>query len=327
VSDPTPSRTARMTKAWNDFWFRPEPAYTLGAIRIAFGALVVAWTISLLPDLNDFFSTTGVLPRQPFSRYEWGVFGIWTGDGAVMIGWAVLLIAAFAMTIGLHSRLAALLVFVLVMSFELRCPYIFNSGDELVRVEALLLALAPCGAALSMDQRRSTGSFWSAQDRARWPIRLMQVQLTLIYVATFAVRMTGEKWSEGTALSYAMRLQDMLIVPTPQWISTNAMIMNVATWGTLVGELLIGILVWNRRCRAVVLVAGLVLHAIIMVTIAVGFFSPAMFLLYLAFVPSDTVRRRVEAMSDSVGKRFTKSEAIEVTEQAVPEKTTEKAAT
>jgi hypothetical protein len=318
---------ARIVNGWNDFWFRPEPAYTLGAIRIAFGAIVMAWTVSLLPDLNDFFSSTGVVPHQPLSRYEWGVFGIWTSDDAVMVGWAVLLIAAFALTIGLHSRVAALLVFVLVMSFELRCPYIFNSGDNLVRVEALLLALAPCGAALSMDQRRSTGSFWSAQDRARWPIRLMQVQFTLIYVATFSIRMTGEKWPEGTALSYAMRLQDMLIVPAPQWIATNAVIMNVATWGTLVGELLIGILVWNRRCRRVVLIAGLVLHTIILVTIAVGFFTPAMFLLYLAFVPPDAVRRRIDGLRSVVSQRLTTSQPKkhEVVEPQPPLASIEKA--
>jgi hypothetical protein len=295
---------ARAGDAWQDFWFRAQPAYTLGAIRIAFGAITMAWALSLLPDLSDFFSSSGIVPRQPVSRFDWGIFGIWTDDRAVMIGWAVLMVAAIAMTLGWHSRVASLLVFVLILSFELRCPYVFNSGDNLLRIEALLLALAPSGAALSLDQARAEGSFWSAQDRARWPIRLMQVQFSLIYVATFVIRMTGEKWPEGTALSYAMRLQDMLIIPAPQWISTNALIMNVATWGTLVGELLIGILVWNQRCRPVVLVAGLILHGTILVTIAVGFFTPAMFLQYLAFVPPDTVRRYVLGAKESVGQRL-----------------------
>lgn len=264
----------------------------------------MAWAVSLLPDLDDFFSSTGVVPRQPISRYELGVFEIWTGDRAIMVGWAVLMVAAFAMTLGWHSRLASLTVFVLILSFEYRCPYIFNSGDGLLRIEALLLALAPSGAALSLDQKRTSGSFWSAQDRARWPIRLMQVQFSLIYIATFVTRMTGQKWPEGTALSYAMRLEDMLIAPVPTWITTNATIMNVATWGTLVGELLIGILVWNRRCRSVVLIAGLVLHGTILITIAVGFFTPAMFLLYLAFVPPDTVRRWVLRAKDVVAQRL-----------------------
>jgi hypothetical protein len=293
------SRLSAAADAWRGFWFRPEPAYTLGLIRIAFGAIAIAWTVSLLPDLNDFFGSDGVLPRQPAVPFEWGVFEFWTDDRALAIGWAVLLLSAIAMTIGWHSRLAALIVFVLIMSFEFRNTYIFNSGDNLLRVEALFLALSPCGAALSLDQKRMTGSFWTAQIRAPWLVRLLQIQLSLIYLATFQIRMTGEKWPQGTAMSYALRLEDMLIIPAPQWISTNALLMNVATWGTLVLELLIGVLVWNRRCRPVVLAAGVVLHSIIMITVAVGFFTPAMFVLYLAFMSPETVRRLPRD-----GKRF-----------------------
>jgi hypothetical protein len=285
------SRRSAVVDAWRAFWFRPEPAYTLGAVRIAFGVLAVAWTLSLIRDLAEFFSADGIVPLQPASAYEWGVFEICTDDRALVIGWALLLVSAIALTVGWHSRLAALIVFVLIMSFEFRNPFIFNSGDNLIRVEALFLAMSPCGAALSLDQCRTTGSFWSAQIRAPWPIRLMQVQLTLIYLATFQIRMTGEKWPDGTALSYAFRLEDMLIIPVPQWISTNALLMNVATWGTLLLELAIGILVWNRRCRPIVLATGLVLHSAILVTVAVGFFSPAMFVLYIAFVSPETIRR------------------------------------
>jgi hypothetical protein len=295
----------RVITAWWAFWFQPTPAYTLGAVRIAFGAIVVAWTLSLLPDLDEFFTSDGIVPRQPASAYEWGVFEIWTGDRALIVGWSLLLVSAIAMTVGWHSRLAALIVFVLIMSFEFRNPFIFNSGDNLIRIQALFLALSPCGAALSLDQRRAKGCFWSAQTRAPWPIRLMQVQLTLVYLATFQTRMTGDTWPDGTALSYALRLEDMLIIPAPQWISTSAFLMNIATWGTLLLELLIGILVWNRRCRPWVLAAGLVLHSFILVTVAVGFFTPAMFVLYLAFVSPEAIRQLPDRVKRSA-RQWTK---------------------
>jgi hypothetical protein len=83
----------------------------------------------------------------------------------------------------------------------------------------------------------------------------------------------------------------MLLLPVPDWLRTNALLMNAATWGTLLLEVAIGILVWNRRCRPWVLAAGVVMHAMIMTTIAMAFYSLAMFVLYLAFVPPETVRR------------------------------------
>jgi hypothetical protein len=278
-------------QAWRSFWFKPTPMYTLGLVRIGFGALAVAWTLSLLPDLYDLFGPNGVAPQQPNRAYQWGVFDVWTGEPALLIGWGVLLVSAIALTVGWHSRLAAVLVFVLILAFQRRDPFVFNAGDVLIRIEALFLALSPCGAALSLDRRRTAGSFWSAQMRAPWPLRLMQVELSIIYLFTVQMKLAGETWPQGTAVSYALRLRDMQILPSPAWVTSNALIINVSTWGTLVLELSLGILVWNPRLRPWVLAAGVVMHLAIMITIAVAFFTFAMYILYLAFVSPDTVQR------------------------------------
>src|SRR5262249_15265090 len=144
-------------------------AYTLGLVRIAFGALAFCWTLALLPSLEDWFGVRGIVPSQPTGNYLWGLFSTFESDDAILIGWALLLIATIALTVGWHSRAAAIIVFVLILSFERRNPYIFNSGDILIRIQALLLALAPCGAALSIDQRQRSGSFWTAETRNLWP--------------------------------------------------------------------------------------------------------------------------------------------------------------
>jgi hypothetical protein len=283
-------RTWAGLQTWRTFWFRPQPAYTLGLVRLAFGAVVIGWTVSLLPDLYQLFGPHGIVPQQPADAFQWGVFAIWTSDRAVLIGWAVLLVCSVVLTIGWHSRLAALGVLVLIISFEHRDPWLWNSGDVALRIEALILALSPCGAALSLDQKRSIGTFWSAQQRPQWPLRLMQLQLSLIYLASVLSKLNGGAWPQGTAVSYALRLQDMLLVPTPHWFTNSALLMNAATWAILAAELSLAILVWNRRLRPWVLAAGVVMHTMIMITIAVGFFTLAMFVLYLAFIPPETVQ-------------------------------------
>jgi hypothetical protein len=260
-------------------------------VRIAFGAVAIGWTVSLLPDLYQLFGPHGVVPRQPHGSFQWGVFAIWTSERALLIGWAVLLVCSVLLAVGWHSRLAAVGIFVLIISFEHRNPWVWNSGDAALRIEALILALSPCGAALSLDQRRSTGTFWSAQQRAEWPVRLLQLQLSLIYLASVLSKLNGGAWPQGTAVSYALRLQDMLLLPTPHWLTNSALLVNAITWGMLAVELSLAILVWHRRLRPWVLAAGVVTHTVIMVTITVGFFTLAMFVLYLAFVPPETVER------------------------------------
>jgi Vitamin K-dependent gamma-carboxylase len=283
-------RVAAAVKTWRMFWFRLQPAYTLGLIRMAFGAVAIGWTVSLLPDLYLLFGPHGIEPQQPGDAFYWGVFAIFTSDHALLIGWAVLLASSVALTIGWHSRLAALAVWVLILSFQHRDLWVGNSGDVVVRIEALVLALSPCGAALSLDQARSTGTFWSAQERPQWPVRLMQLQMSLIYLASALSKINGSTWPQGTAVSYALRLRDLALVSPPHWVTDSALLMNAATWGTLVAELSLAILVWNRRLRPWVLAAGVVMHTMIMITIAVGFFTLAMFVLYLAFVPPETVQ-------------------------------------
>jgi hypothetical protein len=247
--------------------------------------------VSLLPDLYALFGDRGITPDGSEWDYAWSVFDMASSDRALLIGWAVLLVSAVALTLGWHSRMAALAVFVLIHSFQQRSPFVFNSGDGLIRVLAVVLVFSSCGAALSLDRRRASGSFWSAELRAPWAIRLLQVQLSLVYLSTVNAKLAGETWREGTAVSYALRYDDMLILPTPDWLTTNALLMNVATWGTLVLELALGVLVWVKPLRRWVLGAGLLMHSTIMITIGVGFFTPAMFVLYLAFIPPDTVRR------------------------------------
>jgi Vitamin K-dependent gamma-carboxylase len=283
------SGSAGLVERWREFWFQPQPAYPLGLVRIAFGALMVLWALSLLPDLFDFFGSDGVAAVR--TTNDWGLFAFWSSDAALLIGWWMLLAAAFMLAIGWHSRVAALVIFVLIVSFERRTYFVFNAGDGLIRIEALLLMLSACGAALSLDRRRAGQPFWSAELRAPWVVRLMQVQLSLIYLTSVLVKATGDTWQQGTAVSYALRLDDMLILPVPQWLSNDALLMNVVTWGTLALELAIGVLIWNRRLRPWVLGAGVVMHMLIMLSINVGFFTPAMFVLYLAFVPPDRVSR------------------------------------
>jgi hypothetical protein len=298
-------RGHRMIAGWQSFWFTPEPAYTLGIVRMAFGVLMIGWTLLLASDLNVAFGTTGVVPQPPSRTYTWGLFHVYTSDSAILVGWLVLLLASVALAVGWHSRLAAVLAFLLILSFERRNPVIFNSGDTVIRIVALYLSLSPCGAALSLDQRRRTGSFFNAREIRPWPLRLIQIQLTLIYTATVIAKLAGETWQNGTAVSFSLRQRDLLIVPPPDWFALNLLISNTLTWGTLIIELGIAILVWKRAWRPWVLASGVALHLGISLFLEVGFFSFAMFILYLAFIPPE----RAEALARGVQSRLLRMKA------------------
>ncbi|BBZ30202.1 hypothetical protein MMAD_44970 [Mycolicibacterium madagascariense] len=293
--------TLRTTLAghWTTFWFGPQPAYPLGLVRMAFGLLAVIWTLAALDDVRRVFGTGGPSARYVLRDYQWTVFRIWTSDTALLIGWGVLLLAAIALMVGWHARVAALLVFVLLYSFDRRGLYLYNAGDALIVIIALVLALSSCGAALSLDQRRRTGSFWSAQTVAPWSVRLLQVQLSLIYVFAAQAKLSDRTWVDGSAMFYAWHTDGKWAMLTaPDWVSSSAVLVNAISWGAVLIELAIAVLVWNRRCRPWVLAVGVVMHLLMMLTLNVGLFSLAMYVLYLAFVPWDVVRSLPERAAD-----------------------------
>lgn len=297
---------AAATAKWNRFWFAPQETSALALFRIGFGLLTFAWTLALLPDLLTFFGRDGIVPRPPdYSRVDlpwtWGLLDGAPGHGVVIALFVVMLVASVLVTVGLYTRLASAVLFVAILSFERRNPFVFNAGDTLIRVMALYLVLAPAGASLSVDRlRRARERFWSFPARAPWALRLVQLQVSVIYLSTVWEKLQGDTWRDGTAVSYALRTTDIQRVALPHALVDSQLVAGVLTYGTLATELAVGVLIWNRRARPFVIVPAIMLHLFIEATLTAGFFSAAMLTAYLAFVPPDTASRWLLGARDRV---------------------------
>src|SRR3954469_5400580 len=107
-----------MGTAWDRFWFAPRSIAPLVLVRIAYGVLAIAWTLSLLPDLRAFFTSDGLFPSAPRQPgLAWGLFAVADAPWVVTATWVILLGAAVAVLVGWHTRAAGVLVFLLVTSF------------------------------------------------------------------------------------------------------------------------------------------------------------------------------------------------------------------
>jgi hypothetical protein len=303
--------------AWDRFWFAPQSVSTIAVIRIAFGLLLLGWSAGIGHDLFDFFSRDGVLPSQPdlhdaVAPGAWGLLGTFTGNSALVLVYTALVVGALMLVLGLKTRLAAIVVFVTLLAFTRRNPWVLDSGDLLLQAIAFYLVFAPSGAALSVDRwlaaRNGGGACWTFPRRAPWVLRLFQLQLSILYLSAVWHKTGGEKWRDGTAVSYSLRMGDLERLPLPDGLTTSLLLSNVLTFGTLAVELSLALLVWNRAFRPWVLLAGVGLHLGIDYAIRVGFFSYAVLILYIAFIPTETMdawlaalRRRLARLP--LGKR------------------------
>ena len=282
------------------FWFAPTDPATLALVRMAFGALVTLWALSLAPDLGAFFSPAGVVGDAATAHRsgEWSLLWLERSDTAVAAVYLTLLAASVALLVGWHTRLSAAIVFVAITSLTRANPFVLNSGDTLIRILAFYLMLAPSGMEFSLDRRRARRQRRAtATTHPAWPLRLIQIQVSAMYVAAVWSKLQGPSWRDGSAVSYATRLPDLVRFPASGLLERSPLIAHAATYGTLLVESSLAVLIWHRRTRVPALAAGVLLHLGIDASIRVGFFSLAVFTAYLSFANPVWVRSRT---SDAV---------------------------
>ncbi len=284
---------------WTRFWFAPTPTSTLAVVRIAYGIVLVAWTLSLSFDASPFLSTSGLVPERPRPPWTWSVLDWFPSDAAVGVVFALLLAAAVAVLIGYRTRLAAAVVVVCLLSLHTQ-----SVRHQLRRRVAAgvrrLPRSRPCGCRplrrpLAPAPRRP---FWDFPERSPLALRLMQLQLSAMYLFAVWAKLRGTTWNNGTAVSYALRVEEVSRIDLPAWFTQSVAVSNALTFGTLATEVALATLVWNRRARPWVLGLGVAMHLLIDLSITVGFFSFVVFVGYLAFVPADTMSRWILAVRD-----------------------------
>lgn len=297
---------------WLKFWFEPISPMPMALYRIVYGLIVLWFGFLLSPDLLFWFGpdspVSSPVSREFPSEILLDPLIIFPrSDLTIKAAFAILMLSAFTLTIGLASRISALVVFLALVSFHHHNWLILNSGDTIMRISALYLALSNCGDALSADRliRTCTSAGKEprhAQAKAPWAQRLMQIQLTLLYCQAFFSKIAGEMWVNGTALYFTTRLEDFRRFHFAA-IADNIEILKFLTWSTLAIEFSLFTLIWLKDLRYIVILLGLLLHASIDISMNLPIFQWLMMAAFIPFIyPEDLskVANKLRCLGDRI---------------------------
>jgi hypothetical protein len=151
---------------------------------------------------------------------------------------------------------------------------------------------------LSIDawlRHRRAGTSGPDYTRA-WPVRVLQIQLAVIYLTTGLAKLLGDckldddglllagTWWEGSSIHFVLNYVIMsrwsfAQFPLPLWLTA------IMSYTSLFFEIFFLLLVLNRRLRPWVLVFGLCFHIGIWLTVEVGWFSFYTMAFYGVWVP------------------------------------------
>ena len=190
------------------------------------------------------------------------------------------------------TRFSSVAVYICLGSIQVRNGFILNSGDTLMLVTGFFLMFAPAGAAFSVDH-------WLRVRRGRepkivqvfspWAQRMLQIQTSIVYLSTFYWKSMGVLWMNGTAVYYAMRLDDFHRFPVPTLHSL--FLIRSLTWLTLLIEFALAVLIWFKELRYPVLLAGLALHVGIEYAMNIPLFEWMIVATYVNFIEPEDLSR------------------------------------
>jgi Vitamin K-dependent gamma-carboxylase len=299
-----------LSEAWNHFFFTPESPVPIALFRIIYGLLVMATLMLLWPDWLAWYGPHAWVSLPTMHMLEPGKrLNLFTvipqQDAWIKAFFWIFLASAVLLTIGFLTRLNSIFVFLCLASIQQRNLYITHGGDTFLRVAGFFLIFAPAGAALSVDRliRIRYGKEGSnLQPRRPWAQRMIQIELALLYFATFCWKASGTAWVQGTALYYIYHLDELQRFPPPSWL-LRPMVLKLGSWATLLLEFSLGVLIWIRDFRYYLLALGVVFHLYLEYSVNVPLFQWDVLSAYVLFIDADDLTRAWNWIRARVARR------------------------
>ncbi len=267
------------------FWTAPLAAERAAALRIGVALVLLAdLAVSYLPGAHWLYgggsmgapAVFGWLGQAP--NWSWSLLGGVESRAVILTALWVWALLAVMLALGLYTRPVAWLVWALNLSFAHLNPLVLNGGDQVRGLILFCLALSSSGATWSLDARRRRFDYVQP-----WPLRLLLVQMALIYVFSGVYKVAGG-WQSADTLYLV--LADLRVARLP--FASIAPVYALTTLAPLpIALFQLGFPLWIylRRTRTAALALGAAFHVGLALTLDLGCFQLYMLCLYLPLVP------------------------------------------
>jgi hypothetical protein len=234
-------------------------------VRIGYASVLLFACAAGWPQLRTWYGETGVLPyelsRTMAAPPGWTIFSLLPHtDTTAYVCYGLMTLQALLLLLGAWSRFQAACSYLWLVSFHHRNALILDAEDGLLRVVGLLVICMPLGHTLGVDAWRR-GGLVRLTERPLWALRLLQLEVCLVFAGSALSKLQSADWLDGTAMYYVSRLDDLFgRFPTPAFLWESLWWLKVVGWGVITLEAAVPVFVWFRETRWLALTAAVLLH-------------------------------------------------------------------
>ncbi len=243
-----------------------------------------------------------VAPAFHFTYFGFDWVKPWPGAG-MYVHFGVMAAAAFALCIGLASRLSAAVFFVTFTYAELIEKASYLNHYDVVSLMSLLLAVVPCGAVFSVDAAWRARLGVPAPRTRLWMYWLLRAQLALLYFFAGFAKLSPD-W---LLAAQPLRTWLSLHADAPglgRWLTSPA-VAYAASYAGAFYDLTIPIWLSWQRTRPVAYVTVVAFHVAVWLLFPIGVFSWVMIVAATLFFdpawPRRFLRRQTGAVDIGAG--------------------------
>ena len=259
-------------------------------MRIAIALIVIADLIIRASDLTAHYTDDGMWPTAliktfGYSKGYWSLHALSGNYWWVVSLFVIHFVFAFFLLVGFKTKLSTLLVWLLLISLHNRNLFVLQSGDDLLRLLLFWGLFLPWANCYSVDSKKN----YIPQKQSIIANLGYLLLIASVYFFTINLKTSAEWRSEGSAIYYALSLEQMRLPIIGDWLYQYPALMRVLTWFVFYAELVIPFLILipskNGYLRFVAFLLVLILHLGIGLTLYVGLFYVINIAITIAFVP------------------------------------------
>jgi Vitamin K-dependent gamma-carboxylase len=279
-------------KDWSRFLFGPISARPLGAFRIAFGLIILMYLGIMNVEFDHWYTGAGLLQgteaREAAGPLRFSPLQYVTDPTLAHLFYAFTIAVAVGFTMGWRTRLMSVLLYLCMLSLYHRNVSSNGGPDAVPFIVTFYMMFCPSGAAYSLDALKAARKRGSAAEPliVPWGVRLLQMQICLIYFQSTIIKLQGPLWLNGTTVHHILFLREYRD-QNLEVLAQYPLLINFMTHGAILTQFALAFWLWFRPTRRWAMLAGLALHAGIRPILNIPAFGEVMTAVYLTFLAPD----------------------------------------
>jgi hypothetical protein len=272
---------------------------SLALMRIGMGLWILVDLLIRLPDIAKFHSSDSYVPISllPSPHYMSSHFGLYRYfDTLVSVEalFVVQAVLAIALILGFWTRLTAIVSWWLLVCLQHRTPLLLDGGDIHFKIMMLFSCFLPLGEVWSLDARRKLRDLSTDEERPRFAIQNAvtagwTLQLCIFYFFAAVLKSDPEWRVQGDALFYTLSIEQFA-TEFARTLTDYPGLLRFLSFGALFIEFTAPLFfvfpIWNGLSRSIGIFLVLALHSGIALTLHLGLFMPACFVVLLGLIPN-----------------------------------------